>query len=117
MKCYELQGPSGINGLTLVDKPVAQPGERQVLTAQTTLDTAPVAVLLRQLFIDADATSAMFKQQLNALPAEQRAAMTASKDEYIAFYSRAQDVRLAVSCETGGLLYMLARATDARGDD
>ena len=31
MKCYELQGPSGINGLTLVDKPVAQPGERQVL--------------------------------------------------------------------------------------
>ena len=31
MKCYELQGPSGINGLTLVDKPVARPGERQVL--------------------------------------------------------------------------------------
>ena len=31
MKCYELQGPSGINGLTLVDKPVTQPGERQVL--------------------------------------------------------------------------------------
>ena len=31
MKCYELQGPSGIDGLTLVDKPVAQPGERQVL--------------------------------------------------------------------------------------
>ena len=73
-----------------------------------------VAVLLRQLFIDADATSAMFKQQLNALPAEQRAAMTASKDEYIAFYSRAQDVRLAVSRETGRLLYMLARATNAR---
>jgi NADPH:quinone reductase-like Zn-dependent oxidoreductase len=31
LKCYELQGPSGINGLTLVDKPVTQPGERQVL--------------------------------------------------------------------------------------
>jgi hypothetical protein len=27
LKCYELQGPSGINGLTLVDKPVAQPGD------------------------------------------------------------------------------------------
>ena len=56
----------------------------------------------------------MFKQQLNALPAEQRAAMMASKDEYIAFYSRAKDVHLAVSRETGRLLYMLARATNAR---
>ena len=73
----------------------------------TTLDTAPLAELLRQLFIDADATSAMFKQQLNALPAEQRAAMMASKDEYIAFYSGAKDVHLAVSRETGKLLYML----------
>ncbi len=80
----------------------------------TTLDAAPLAELLRQLFIDADATSAMFKQQLNALPAEQRAAMMASKDEYIAFYSRAKDVHLAVSRETGKLLYMLARATNAR---
>ena len=31
MKCYELQGPSGIDGLTLVDKPISQPGEGQVL--------------------------------------------------------------------------------------
>jgi NADPH:quinone reductase-like Zn-dependent oxidoreductase len=31
LKCYGLQGPSGIDGLTLVDKPVPQPGERQVL--------------------------------------------------------------------------------------
>jgi NADPH:quinone reductase-like Zn-dependent oxidoreductase len=31
LKCYELQGPSRINGLALVDKPVAQPAERQVL--------------------------------------------------------------------------------------
>ena len=57
----------------------------------------------------------MFKQQLNALPAEQRATMGASKDEYIAFYfMRAKDVHLAVSRETGRLLYMLARATNAR---
>ena len=80
----------------------------------TTLNTAPLAGLLRQLFIDADATSAVFKQQLNALPAEQRAAMMASKDEYVAFYSRAKDVHLAVSRETGRLLYILARATNAR---
>jgi D-arabinose 1-dehydrogenase-like Zn-dependent alcohol dehydrogenase len=31
LKCYELQGPSGIDGLTLVDKPAPQPGEGQVL--------------------------------------------------------------------------------------
>ena len=35
----------------------------------TTLNTAPLAGLLHQLFIDADATSAMFKQQqLDAMP-------------------------------------------------
>jgi hypothetical protein len=31
LKCYELQGPSGIDGLTLVDKPISQPGAGQVL--------------------------------------------------------------------------------------
>ncbi|MCK1516351.1 NAD(P)-dependent alcohol dehydrogenase [Bradyrhizobium sp. 190] len=31
MKCYELQGPSGIDGLALVDKPVPEPGEGEVL--------------------------------------------------------------------------------------
>ncbi|QHO74267.1 NAD(P)-dependent alcohol dehydrogenase [Bradyrhizobium sp. CCBAU 051011] len=31
MKCYELQGPNGIDGLALVDKPVPEPGEGQVL--------------------------------------------------------------------------------------
>jgi hypothetical protein len=80
----------------------------------TTLDTAPLAALLYQLFIDADATSALFRQQLDALPATQRRAMMASKDDYVAFYSRAKDAHLAVSRETGTLLYMLARAINAR---
>lgn len=31
MKCYELQGPDGVKGLKLVDKPIPQPGEGQVL--------------------------------------------------------------------------------------
>jgi len=31
LKCYELQGPSGIDGLTLVDRSVPQPGAGQVL--------------------------------------------------------------------------------------
>ena len=80
----------------------------------TTLDTAPLVALLHQLFIDADATSALFRQQLDALPATQRRAMMASKDDYVAFYARAKDAHLAVSRETGTLLYMLARAINAR---
>ena len=31
MKCYELQGPNGIDGLALVDKPVPEPGAGEVL--------------------------------------------------------------------------------------
>ena len=31
MKCYELQGPSGVDGLALVDKPVPKPAAGQVL--------------------------------------------------------------------------------------
>jgi NADPH:quinone reductase-like Zn-dependent oxidoreductase len=31
LKCYELQGPSGIEGLELVDRPVPQPGAGEVL--------------------------------------------------------------------------------------
>jgi hypothetical protein len=38
----------------------------------TTLDTAPLAALLHQLFIDADTTSALLKQQLDALPTVNR---------------------------------------------
>ena len=31
MKCYELQGPDGAEGLRLVDRPVPQPAADQVL--------------------------------------------------------------------------------------
>jgi NADPH:quinone reductase-like Zn-dependent oxidoreductase len=31
LKCYELQGPNGIDGLALVEKPVPEPGEGEVL--------------------------------------------------------------------------------------
>ena len=31
MKCYEIHGPSGVDGLTLVDKPVPKPGVGEVL--------------------------------------------------------------------------------------
>ena len=35
MKCYELQGPSGIEGLALVDRPMPQPGAGEVLVRLT----------------------------------------------------------------------------------
>jgi NADPH:quinone reductase-like Zn-dependent oxidoreductase len=31
LKCYEIQGPNGIDGLALVDKPVPEPGQGEVL--------------------------------------------------------------------------------------
>jgi predicted O-methyltransferase YrrM len=48
------------------------------------------------------------------IPAEERAAMMASKTDYREFYGRLKDAHLAVSRETGSLLYMLARSTGAR---
>jgi NADPH:quinone reductase-like Zn-dependent oxidoreductase len=35
LKCYELQGPQGIDGLALVDKPVPEPGAGEVLVRLT----------------------------------------------------------------------------------
>src|ERR1700761_6526608 len=35
VKCYELQGPNGIDGLALVDKPVPQPGKGELLVRLT----------------------------------------------------------------------------------
>jgi NADPH:quinone reductase-like Zn-dependent oxidoreductase len=31
LKCYEIQGPNGVDGLALVDKPVPKPGAGEVL--------------------------------------------------------------------------------------
>jgi NADPH:quinone reductase-like Zn-dependent oxidoreductase len=31
LKCYEIQGPNGVDGLALVDKPVPKPGTGEVL--------------------------------------------------------------------------------------
>ena len=74
----------------------------------TTLSTAPLSPLLDRLFVEAEAPPAV------AIPAEQRAAIISSKTEYRAFYARMKDAYLAVSRETGALLYMLARSTGAR---
>ena len=80
-----------------------------------TLTAPPVADLLTRLYADADASTAVLRQMFGALsPEERRARMADANSDYRQFYHRAKDVHMAVSPETGKLLYMLARATRAR---
>jgi predicted O-methyltransferase YrrM len=72
-------------------------------------------MLLTALFSDADATDAVLERQRAGLSDEDiRARMTANPDDYRALYSSMKDFHLAVSRETGAMLYMLARAIRAR---
>jgi predicted O-methyltransferase YrrM len=83
-------------------------------TLTTTLTTAPLAPLLEKLFTEADASTTAMHSEMAKIPAEEREALLRSKTDYRAFYTRAKDFPLAVSRETGNLLYMLARSRDAR---
>ncbi len=76
----------------------------------TTLSTPPLSTLLPRLLADAEATS----KQMSQLSAEEREKLRTSPTDYQALYSRMKDFHLAVSPETGVLLYMLARASKAR---
>jgi len=79
-----------------------------------TLTTAPVAPLLDRLFEEADAASPLNSPLAAALSDEQRRSLMQSKTDYLDFYSQMKDFPLAVSRETGLLLYMLARSGGAR---
>ncbi|KRA66125.1 methyltransferase [Caulobacter sp. Root655] len=79
-----------------------------------TLTTAPVAPLLDRLFEEADAASPMNSPLAAALSVEQHRRLMQSKTDYLDFYSQMKDFPLAVSRETGLLLYMLARGCGAR---
>ncbi|KRA76331.1 methyltransferase [Caulobacter sp. Root656] len=79
-----------------------------------TLTTAPVAPLLDRLFEEADAASPMNSPLAAALSVEQHRRLMQSKTDYLDFYSQMKDFPLAVSRETGLLLYMLARGSGAR---
>jgi predicted O-methyltransferase YrrM len=82
----------------------------------STLTTAPVAGLLARLFAEAQTSNAELRRWLGALTAEERAArITGPGADYRALYGQARDLYLAVSPATGRLLYLLARATGARG--
>jgi predicted O-methyltransferase YrrM len=78
------------------------------------LTTPPLSGLLQKLFADADASTAALERQRTAMSPEQRAAPHSPSADYRAFYMRLKDAHLAVSAETGKLLYVLARSIKAR---
>jgi len=80
----------------------------------TTLTTAPLAPLLERLFEEADAASAETDSALADLSDEEQARLMRSTTGYRDLYGRLKNVPLAVSRETGRLLYMPARSSGAR---
>jgi predicted O-methyltransferase YrrM len=80
----------------------------------TTLTTPPLAPLLERLFTQAAALSPAAVPALAELSGEERERLMRSKTEYRSFYAQLKDLPLAVSRETGTLLYMLARSCGAR---
>ncbi|MDR3443625.1 O-methyltransferase [Dyella sp.] len=80
----------------------------------TTLTQVPLASLLDRLFDEADATSPAAIPAVAELSSEERSRLMRSKTDYRAFYAHLKDLPLAVSRETGVLLYMLARGGRAQ---
>jgi predicted O-methyltransferase YrrM len=78
-----------------------------------TLTTTPLAPLLDRLFEEADAASPAASPAMADLSAEDHARLMRSKTDYRDFYGRLKDLPLAISRETGALLYMLARGCGA----
>lgn len=79
-----------------------------------TLTRSPVAPLLDRLFEEASALSPRSNPDMAELSQEELERLMRSKTEYLDFYGRLKDFPLAVSKETGALLYMLARSCRAR---
>ncbi|QKS00486.1 O-methyltransferase [Sphingomonas sp. CL5.1] len=80
----------------------------------TTLSSAPVAPLLTRLFAEADANPPAQSPVFAGVAGEDQDRMMRSKTDYRDFYARLKDFALPVSPQVGGLLYMLARAINAR---
>jgi predicted O-methyltransferase YrrM len=79
----------------------------------TTLTSTPLAPLLDSLFKEADEASPSESPAVADL-LQDRDRLMLSKTEYLNFYSRLKDFPLAVSRQTGVLLYMLARGCRAQ---
>ncbi|MGY4423022.1 putative O-methyltransferase YrrM [Bradyrhizobium sp. JR6.1] len=80
----------------------------------TTLISPELAGLLDRLFAQASAADEETQLAVADLSEAEQARLTRSKTEYRALYGRLNNVPLAVSRETGALLYMLAHGTRAR---
>jgi predicted O-methyltransferase YrrM len=80
----------------------------------TALTADPLAPLLNRLFADADAAEPDIDAAFADLSEDEQARMLRSKTDYGELYGRMKNLPLAVSRETGALLYMLARSTSAR---
>lgn len=80
----------------------------------TTLTAEPLASLLKRLFQEADAATDATEAAIADLSDDEQARLMRSKADYRALYARLKDVPIAVSPETGTLLYMLARSCRAR---
>ncbi|MGF6308457.1 putative O-methyltransferase YrrM [Bradyrhizobium sp. i1.8.4] len=80
----------------------------------TTLTSPKLAGLLDRLFEQASAAVEETRRAVADLSDEEQARLMRSKTDYRALYNRLNNVPLAVSRETGALLYMLARGARAR---
>ncbi|MCP3373041.1 O-methyltransferase [Bradyrhizobium cajani] len=81
------------------------------MTIPTITSLAP---LLDRLFVEAEAASGATRAAVADLSDADRARMMRSKTAYRDLYGRLKDAPLAVSRETGSLLYMLARSSRAK---
>ncbi|WP_416413411.1 O-methyltransferase [Pantoea sp. App145] len=79
-----------------------------------TLTSAPLAPLLAYLFELAENTTPVSNSSLAALSGDEQIRLMQSKTEYRQLYAQLKDMPLAVSRETGRLLYMLARSCKAQ---
>jgi predicted O-methyltransferase YrrM len=80
----------------------------------TTLTADPLVPLLDRLFADAEAAEPKIDAAFADLSDEEQTRMLRSKTDYGELYWRMKDLPLAVSRETGALLYVLARSSGAR---
>ncbi|MGY4476141.1 O-methyltransferase [Bradyrhizobium sp. USDA 3364] len=80
----------------------------------TTLTSPKLAGLLDRLFGQASAAVEETQLAVADLSDEEQARMIRSRTDYRALYGRLNNVPLAVSRETGALLYMLARGARAQ---
>jgi predicted O-methyltransferase YrrM len=80
----------------------------------TILTDAPLGPLLDRLFAEADDDMPQVRAAMADLSADERTRLMHSRTDYLDFYGRLKDAPLAVSRETGLLLYMLARSSRAR---